>query len=124
LIYDYACKSCGSETERVNKIDDRHTNAPVCCGEHMPIVIKKAPMGYVDRPIYYRCPVTNEGVTSKSQRREIMAREGLVSAHELMQTKDQRNAAEQNVKDLSEQSRGPESVRKDVDTWARRELGI
>ena len=122
MIYEYRCKSCGSEAEAFNKIAERHTNAPICCGERMPIIFKTAPMGYMGRTIDYMCPVTNQHISTKAQRRDVMARNGLAPAHELMQTKEQRAAKEQEVKDLKTQAYGPDSVQEQVNNWAKREI--
>ena len=121
MIYDHKCKACGAEAESVNKVADRNTNAPICCGERMPIIIKVAPMGYMGRTIDYVCPVTNQHISTKAQRRDVMARNGLAPAHELMQTKAQRDAAEQKVQDLKELAYGPDSVQREVNNWARKQ---
>ena len=121
MLYDYQCKQCKAETEAINKVDERNTNAPVCCDEPMVIIIKQAPMGYMGRTIDYICPVTNEHVTTKRQRRNIMAENNLKPAHELMQSKEARNAAEQRSKDLTAQSQNvPKEVREHVIDWAKK----
>lgn len=83
MLYDYQCKSCGTEKEAVSRIADRFTNAPVCCDEKMTLFIKQAPMGYVDREVRYICPVTNSEVTTRRARNEIMARNNLIDANDL-----------------------------------------
>lgn len=94
MIYDYKCPECGSERDSVyNTIAERHTQAPECCSGRMEIIHKVAPMGFVDREIRYICPVTGDGVTTRKQRNEIMAREGLVDANDFKQTFEQRAAA-------------------------------
>lgn len=113
MLYDYQCKQCQAETEAINTVAERNTNAPVCCGQHMEIIIKSAPMGYMGRTIDYICPVTNQHVSSKRQRRNIMAEHNLKPAHELMQSKAQRDAAEQRSKDLTAQSQAAPQVIKD-----------
>ena len=87
MIYDYLCRTCGSETEAVNRISERRTNAPVCCDERMDIIIKTAPMGFVDREIHYWCPATNKPITSRRPRNEMMKREGLVDANDIVNHK-------------------------------------
>jgi hypothetical protein len=125
LVYDYRCKQCGSETEAVNRIDERNSNAPVCCDQRMEIIIKKAPMGYMGREINYICPVTNERVTSKRQRRNIMAREGLVSAHEMVSSYDQRQKQVERSKELTRLSKqAPSEVTNFVNGWAKQEANI
>jgi len=119
MLYDYKCSVCGNMTEKANKIADRHSNAPECCGQAMSIAITTAPYGYVDRPIHYRCPVTNEGVTSKKQRREIMAREGLVSAHDLCRTQEQRQREVAEKKAIVEKGFGPKEIQQKVNDWAK-----
>lgn len=122
MLYDYQCKTCGLETEEFNRIDERNSNAPLCCGQRMEIVIKSAPYGYVDRKIDYICPVTNQHVSSKRQRREIMAKEGLVSAHDMVTTWERR---EQKREEFSEGvDTGPAEVTRQVNDWAKRELNL
>lgn len=124
-MYDYRCKSCRAETEAVNRIDERNTHAPICCGERMEIIIKVAPMGYVDRVINYRCPVTNEFVTTKRQRKNIMAREGLVSAHEQISSYDFRQKQVEQRQELTRLSKqAPAEVSKFVEGWAKQAAGI
>lgn len=41
-----------------------------------------APIVHVPANLHYICPVTGEGVTNERQRRNIMAREGLVDAND------------------------------------------
>ena len=121
MLYDYRCNTCWRQEEAFRTIAERKTKAPICCGEPMEIIITKAPMGYMGRNIDYICPVTGEHVTSKQQRRNIMAREGLVSAHELMSSKEERDKKEQRVKELREQSFGPKDLRDQVNDWGRKQ---
>lgn len=88
----------------------------------MEIFMSAPPFGYVDRPIRYKCVVSGEGVTSKKQRREIMAREGLVSAHELLRTKEQRQDEVKEKKEIVKKGFGPQEVQKQVDEWAKRQI--
>lgn len=87
MLYDYLCRKCGHETEAINSIAERRTNAPVCCDERMDIIHKAAPQGYVQRECFYRCPVTNSEVTSWRQRRNIMAEKNLIDANDLVNPK-------------------------------------
>ena len=90
MLYDYKCSTCGRETEAINRIEERHSHAPVCCETSMKLVITKAPYGWVDREVRYVCPVTNKGVTNRRQRNEIMARENLVDANDVFPTREKR----------------------------------
>lgn len=119
MLYDYLCRSCGHETEAINKIDERRTNAPVCCGEGMDIIIKKAPLGFVEREVRYRCPVTGQGVTSMRQRKDIMAREGLVDANDFEPLKKvaRKNKELAEQKEYVESLRGPDVGQKEADEW-------
>jgi len=94
MLYDHRCSHCGAERDNVfNTVAERNSNAPVCCGERMPIVIKVAPYGYVEREIHYVCPVTNEGVTTRKQRQYIMESQDLIDANDVASTSAQRKAA-------------------------------
>ena len=127
MLYDYICKTCGTEQDSVyNKIAERHTNAPQCCGGGMVIQHKVAPYGYVDNMQEYRCPVTGEGVTTRTQRNEIMAREGLIDANDILNSdahrKKQHDAVRREYK--KNQEAEPKELRKQVDNWATKTLGL
>lgn len=89
-IYEYKCHECGAELEAANTIDERRTNAPLCCGVQTTIEIRTPPRGYVDNMEEYFCPVTRQGVTTRRQRNEIMAREGLVDANDFLLSDEKR----------------------------------
>lgn len=80
-IYEYHCKTCGSSQDLFNKIDERETNAPFCCDEQTEKAVT-ACMVFIPGECHYICPVTDEKVTSYRQRKNIMAREGLVDAND------------------------------------------
>ena len=110
MLYDYKCNKCGDEVEAVNKIDERRTNAPICCNYQMALIIKQAPMGFMDREVHYICPVTNKGVTTRRQRNEIMAREGLVDANDLKQSHKDRKKERQTHLDIVNQPQVPKDL--------------
>ena len=87
MLYDYRCLQCGKEVEEFNRISERRTNAPVCCGERMDLFMSAAPYGWVDREIRYVCPVTNQGITSRYQRNETMKRNDLMDANDFVNHK-------------------------------------
>lgn len=110
--YDYKCHSCGHEQESFNRMNECRTNAPTCCGEGMDIIIKQAPMGFVDRPIEYICPVTSTPVTTRRQRNEIMKREGLVDANDLVNSKTIKDRAKKHEEKQAwiDKHRGPKQL--------------
>lgn len=122
MLYDYRCKSCKRETEAYNRIAERRTHAPVCCGSQMDIFIKSAPYGYVGMEIFYRCPVTNQGVTSLKQRKEIMAREHLVDANDLVNTKTIQTKVQKHKEFQAwckaEEDKQPKHIKEAVNKWA------
>jgi len=81
-IYTYRCNSCGSCQESINTIA-RRNDVPQCltCGGQTNLKIvppRIAPiLGGSDFP-GYQCPVTDQYVTSRKQRREIIAQYNLV----------------------------------------------
>lgn len=89
----------------------------MCCDDRMDIVIKSAPYGFVEREVFYKCPVTNQGVTSRRQRNEIMAREGLIDANDLVNKKTikARIKKHEKMREIAEQHRAPEALRKEVE---------
>lgn len=91
-IYEYRCNECGAELEAARMIEQRRTHAPVCCGKPTQIEIRTPRHGYVDNMEEYLCPVTRQGVTTRRQRNEIMAREGLVDANDFLRKDEDRYA--------------------------------
>ncbi len=81
-LYAYRC-ACGNERREFNTIANRH-NGPECCGDVMQKVIE-APQ--IQAQILgggnlhgYKCPITGKWVTSRKERRNIMAEHGVVEA--------------------------------------------
>ncbi len=80
-IYQYKCLQCDKLENKVNTMDN-HLVGPECCNTVMQQIIE-APMV---NPIIlgggtyqgYKCPVTNEYVTSRKRRNEIMKENNLV----------------------------------------------
>lgn len=127
MIYDYECRTCGKrQLNVVNRIAERKTNAPECCGDRMGIIILAAPMGFVDNMEEYICPVTGQGVTTRRQRNEIMKREGLLDANDFLKSDEDRKKQSDEwaakKKKLDEQK--PKEVQQQVDEWATRTLGL
>jgi len=84
MLYAYQC-SCGYETEAYNKMADRHTHAPVCGknATHGQMTIKlTAPMFTIAADCAYKCPLTNQVVTSHRQRKNIMRERNVVDARD------------------------------------------
>lgn len=80
-IYSYKCAECGELTDEYNLISHRH-KTPVCaCGGETALSIQPtqiAPvMGGGDFP-GYKCPVTDEFVSSRKRRKYIMDSNNLV----------------------------------------------
>ena len=127
MIYDYKCHECDAIIEDVyNSIEQRKSNAPVHCGEPMHITHLVAPWGYVDNMEEYMCPITNVGITTRTQRNEMMAREGVIDANDHLSTKKQRDAKVAKVeatRALAEKH-SPRGVQNQVDQWARKELDL
>jgi hypothetical protein len=127
MLYEYDCDICGAELEAYRKIDDRHMG-PLCCGQTARLVIRTAPYGFVDNMEEYRCPVTNQGVTTRRQRNEIMAREGLVDANDLLKSDEERDRqqAEYDAKiaKFKKEQQEVAHIQKDVDAIARQELNL
>lgn len=81
-LYTYACPKCGGVDTEFNTVANRHAG-PVCCGASMKLEITPTQVANVlggGDFQGYRCPVTDQWVTSRRQRREIMARQGLIEA--------------------------------------------
>lgn len=80
--YSYECRDCGAEQEVFCKISEMDDRVPRCCEAPMQRNIHPV-AGYVQMPCSYVCPVTRQGVTSWKQRKEIMARKGLIDANDM-----------------------------------------
>ncbi|MGB1373826.1 MAG: FmdB family zinc ribbon protein [Aequoribacter sp.] len=84
-LYQYRCTSCADECSEFNTVADRHANAPKCaCGgpmvmRIMPVQVQAQILGGGTHPGYH-CPVSGEYVTSRKQRRNIMAEHNLIEA--------------------------------------------
>ncbi len=81
-LYTYACPECGGVDTEFNTVQNRHAG-PVCCGRTMLLEITATQVSTVlggGAMQGYKCPITGNWVTSRKQRREIMARHGLVEA--------------------------------------------
>lgn len=80
-LYTYKCPNCGAEETEFNKVDERHTLAPTCCEpmnlKIMPTQIPPQILG-AGSLNGYRCPVTDQWVTSYKQKRQIMKDHDLV----------------------------------------------
>jgi putative FmdB family regulatory protein len=80
-IYVYECAE-GHRKEEIRKISERE-NAPQCdCGHSMrmvitPVNINGAFLGSAKNP-GYKCPITEQWVSSKKQRRNIMAQHNVI----------------------------------------------
>jgi putative FmdB family regulatory protein len=81
-IYEYRCAACGATQDAFARIDDRDTSAPHCCGQATARMLS-APMVSVPQNCEYKCPVTDQIVTSYRQRRNIMAEHNLRDANDL-----------------------------------------
>ena len=78
-IYTYKC-DCGNQVDEFRHINQRH-DAPLCCGESMRLAIQPTML----QPVLgggdwdgYQCPVTDEFVTSRKRRKDIMKEHNLV----------------------------------------------
>lgn len=79
-LYQYKCDQCGAYAEKVNRIDD-HLDGPECHGQMRQVVeacnVQALILGGSDHPGYV-CPVTDKYVTSRRERRNIMAEHDLI----------------------------------------------
>ena len=76
--YTYKCEVCEKTTDAIRKIADR-ANGPECHGVMRQMIIPPmiAPvLGGGDMP-GYQCPITDQFVTSRKQRKEIMKEHNL-----------------------------------------------
>ncbi len=80
-IYTYKCVICDRVTDQYNTIAERKSSPACECGHATELVIMSTQIA----PILgggdfqgYKCPVTDEWVTSRRQRRNIMAEHNLI----------------------------------------------
>lgn len=78
-LYVYECSDCGRRYERTLKVDERYTGGPTCCHGNVKIV-PQAPRFIMGAAQFeaYKCPVTDQTVTTQRQRREIMKEHDLI----------------------------------------------
>lgn len=79
-VYQYRCEECSSEKEAFRRMADRK-DGPQCCGKTMKQVILPAHI----QPVLgggsfqgYQCPVSDKYITSRKERREVMAKHDLI----------------------------------------------
>lgn len=125
MLYDFTCHKCGAIYEVVRPIA-RCTDGPECCGEKTERIYLKPPMGFVDNMEEYICPVTNQGVTTRYQRNEIMKREGLVDANDFLRSDEERDriTREKAEERKKAQEAIPKELTEQVDKWATKELNL
>lgn len=100
-LYAYKCPKCGTECDDFNRIDDRHTNAPVCTYCDVQTECQISPVrGSVQETCQYICPQTGQGVTSWAQRRNIFAEHRLVDARDLNNSEARRKRKERKAAEL------------------------
>jgi putative FmdB family regulatory protein len=80
-IYAFKCPACGASQDAFLHIADRDTSAPECCGAKTERQIT-ACMVFVRAFESHKSVITGEIIQSERQRREMMAREGLVDAND------------------------------------------
>ncbi len=80
-LYTYKCQICDELTTRYNHIIDRHKGGYCECGGDNDLTIQPTQI----QPVLgggefqgYQCPVTDEYVTSRVRRRDIMKEHDLV----------------------------------------------
>lgn len=84
-IFEYRCPICGTEAEDWRRIANRDDPLTCQCGANMlptiitPPAVDRSFLGSTNMP-GYKCVVTDEYVTTKKRRREIMAERGLEEA--------------------------------------------
>jgi hypothetical protein len=78
--YSYECRYCGQAAERVQRVAQRH-EGPRCCGWVMPLVIMAPAIraDNLDAKSYFDHGL-GERITSRSQRKRLMAAHNLVEA--------------------------------------------
>lgn len=78
--YSYRCGQCGRTTDAYRPIKD-HATGPDCCGASMAQIILPvniAPVLGGGSFQGYQCVVSDEYVTSRKRRREIMAEHNII----------------------------------------------
>lgn len=82
-LYTFKCGDCGSVQDDVllHMVDIGTDAEPSCCGARMTQVLH-VPMATVQGECHYVCPKTGEKITSRKQRAENFARNGLMDAND------------------------------------------
>ena len=97
-VYDYECISCGNVEEKVHSIAvlGIQQYCSVCNGRMNKLL--SAPMVHVSK-VEYRCPITNELITTKQQHEHNLARHGcrILETGEVEQAKRKRLESEREL---------------------------
>ena len=107
-LYSYKCSECGEMKDEYNSIALRHVETPVCgCGGKTKLSIQPtqiAPvMGGGDFP-GYRCPVTDEFITSRRKRKYIMDEHNLVEVGDKSPSKKRVQRTEDNKNGIAREA--------------------
>lgn len=92
-IYTYKCKDCEAMTDSYNMISTRH-QSPACeCGGETVLSIQPTQLAPVlgggDFP-GYKCPVTDEFITSRRKRKYVMESNNLIEVGDRAPSKERR----------------------------------
>lgn len=75
-VYAYRCETCERNQDSYNRIDERHTNAPVCCDQPMGIRLTPA---YIRPDIEpYESIIDGSEITGRAAHREHLKETGCV----------------------------------------------
>lgn len=85
--YQFRCPECGTVRELFCRVSEQEANRPVCCNKPSETLIQPA-YGYVQSECHYRCPVTQQGITSWRQRKDSFARHNLIDASDMNPAKE------------------------------------
>jgi hypothetical protein len=123
-MYSYKCSASGAVFDRFESMKETGRETVCRCGASAPKFYQNPPMGHVesDCPPHI-APGTGEQITSNRQRREFMARNGLMDANDFTPEYQARKAKERREKVEREAAKAyeylpngmkPETVLKEV----------
>ena len=75
-MYEYKCPESGKVIERSIRLSDYKSVAVCTCGAMAVRFISQAPMAFVRADVHYRCPITDEPITSRQAHEANLAKHG------------------------------------------------
>lgn len=108
-LYTYRCATCGEDSDHFNRIAERESGAPDCCGAQTSAIITACMVqvpGGID--ICYQSPTSGEPIQSMRKRRYDMEKSGCADPRDYMDS--WRKRYKQRAEDKAEMAKYYDSI--------------